>query len=65
MTDIGATVARRQELVTSARERVAKILVPDTTHVGATILAQDALADLDEALAIDAALRRARAARRA
>ena len=51
MTDIGATVARRQELVTSARERVAKILVPDTTHVGATILAQDALEALDEALA--------------
>jgi hypothetical protein len=33
--------------------------------VGATILAQDALDDLDEALAIDAELRRARAARRA
>ena len=65
MTDNGATVARRQELITSARERVAKILVPDTTRVGATILAQDALADLDEALAIDAELRRARAARRA
>jgi hypothetical protein len=64
MTDIGATVARRQELVTSARERVAKILVPDTTHVGATILAQDALEALDEALAVDARLQRPREARR-
>ena len=64
MTDIGATVARRQELVTSARERVAKILVPDTTHVGATILAQDALEALDEALAVDARLQRPRVARR-
>ena len=47
-----ATAARRQELIASARAKVAKILVPDTTHIGAGVIAEDALKDLDAALAI-------------
>ena len=46
--------AHRRELITTARAKVAKILAPDTTRVGASVLAEDALAALDEALAIDA-----------
>lgn len=51
-----ALAARRRELIASARAKVAKILAPDTTRVGASVLAQDALEALDEALAVDAEL---------
>jgi len=52
MTD-NATAARRRDLITSARAKVAKILAPDTTRVGANVLAEDALKALDEALEVD------------
>ena len=57
--------AHRRELIASARAKVAKILAPDTTRVGANVLAQDALEVLDEALAVDDRLSRQQAARRA
>ena len=60
----GTTAAHRRELIESARAKVAKILVPDTTHIGAAVIAEDVLRDLDEALAVDAELRRPRSARR-
>ena len=59
-----ATAAHRRELITTARAKVAKILAPDTTRVGANVLAEQVLDDLDEALAVDAELRRPRAERR-
>ena len=52
MTGNGVTAARRQELIASARAKVAKILVPDTTHIGAAVIAEDVLKDLDAALAL-------------
>ena len=54
--------ARRRELIAAARAKVAKILAPDTTRVGANVLAEDALEALDEALAVDAQMRRPREA---
>ena len=65
MNDNGITAAHRRELIAAARAKVAKILAPDTTRVGANVLAQDALEALDEALAVDDRLRRQQAARRA
>jgi hypothetical protein len=56
--------AHRRDLITAARNKVAKILAPDTTRVGANVLAEQVLDDLDEALTVDAELRRPRAARR-
>ena len=47
------TAAHRRELIASARAKVAKILAPDTTRVGANVLAEDALKALDEALEVD------------
>ena len=54
------TAARRRDLIESARAKAAKIPVPDTTHVGAIVLAEAILRDLDEALAVDAKLQRHR-----
>lgn len=55
MTD-NATAAHRRELIATARAKVAKILAPDTTRVGANVLAEEALEAPDEALAVDAEL---------
>ena len=54
--------ARRRELIAAARAKVAKILAPDTTRVGANVLAEQVLDDLDKALAADAELEQAQEA---
>ena len=56
------TAAHRRDLITRARATVAKILAPDTTRVGANVLAEQVLNDLDEALAADAELAQAQEA---
>lgn len=50
---MNAAAERRRALIASAYKQVAKILATDINLTGARIVAEDALADLDRAMAID------------